>query len=669
VNRAYSVLNIKAVDTDRRTISGIATTPETDRVGDIIDPMGAKFADELPLLWQHEHGKPIGIAKFGKPTPEGIPFTAEIHAESEPGPLKELVDMAWQAIKARLVRGVSIGFRAVEYAFLKEGGIHFTKTEIYELSAVTVPANAGATITGIKSLDAAVRQAMGLRDDDSDRPRPASRETPVVKLNPRQEPMTVKTMGEQIAALQNTRASKVAKQAEIAQKSIDAGVTMDANEQADFDALQGEIEAIDAQVKRLEMLEKSQALTARPAVHAAPVAGVVQPAASTDIRVAVAKAKAPGIRFAQHARCMLLGKINNIDPNLFAKNLYGDDQGVMDLVQRSTGMMIQKAAVAAANTLNQSWAGALVGEEGGVAADFVEFLRPQTIVGRMEGRMRRVPFRTPLISQTSGGQGYWTGEGKAKAATRFDFARTHLEPTKVANIAAATKELLRDSSPSADALIRDGLAGALRERMDLDFIDPAITAIANVRPASILNGVAGIPSSGTDADAIRCDVQALFQAFIAGNNAPRNGVWIMSSVTALALSMLQNPLGQAEFPGISMEGGTFFGMPVIVSDYTPADSGGFIVALVNASDIWFADEGGIEIDVSTEASVQLDTAPTNAGVSGAGNDSNTPTTLVSFWQDNLVGFRAERTLTWQRRREDGVAYLTGVNWGACPVTP
>src|SRR5690606_24123405 len=67
-NRAYSVLEIKTVDTDQRTISGIATTPEPDRVGDIVDPLGAKFAPEIPLLWQHKHDKPVGVAKLGKPT-------------------------------------------------------------------------------------------------------------------------------------------------------------------------------------------------------------------------------------------------------------------------------------------------------------------------------------------------------------------------------------------------------------------------------------------------------------------------------------------------------------------------------------------------------------------------------------------------------------------------
>lgn len=153
-NRAYSVLEIKSVDPDQRVISGIATTPETDRMGDIVDPMGAKFAPEIPLLWQHQHDKPVGTAKFGKATKTGIPFTASLPEITEAGPLKDLVDMAWQSVKAKLVRGVSIGFRALEYSFMESGGIKFAETEIYELSLVTIPANASATIQTIKAFDA-----------------------------------------------------------------------------------------------------------------------------------------------------------------------------------------------------------------------------------------------------------------------------------------------------------------------------------------------------------------------------------------------------------------------------------------------------------------------------------------------------------------------------------
>lgn len=153
-NRAYSVLEIKSVDNDQREISGMATTPETDRVGDIVDPMGAKFAAEMPLLWQHRHDSPVGTARFGKATKSGIPFTATIASIADAGPLKDLVDMAWQSVKAKLVRGVSIGFRAIEHSFMDTGGIRFTETEIYELSLVTIPANSSATIQTIKAMDA-----------------------------------------------------------------------------------------------------------------------------------------------------------------------------------------------------------------------------------------------------------------------------------------------------------------------------------------------------------------------------------------------------------------------------------------------------------------------------------------------------------------------------------
>lgn len=158
--RAYSVLNIKSVDDERRVISGIATTPETDRMGDIVDPMGAKFAPSISLLWQHQHDKPVGEANFGKPTAKGIPFTATIAKIAEAGPLKDLVDMAWQSVKAKLVKGVSIGFRPIKYDMMSEGGIRFTETEIYELSLVTIPANASATIQSIKSMDVTGRKCL-----------------------------------------------------------------------------------------------------------------------------------------------------------------------------------------------------------------------------------------------------------------------------------------------------------------------------------------------------------------------------------------------------------------------------------------------------------------------------------------------------------------------------
>lgn len=154
MDRAYSVLHVKAFDEEKRIIRGIATTPEADRVGDVVSPEGVQFKNPMPLLWQHKHDKPVGTVKFDTPTRAGITFEAQLPFIEEPGVLKDRVDEAWQSVKSGLVTAVSIGFRTLDNQVerLKSGGLKFLKTEVIELSLVTIPANAGAMITAIKSL-------------------------------------------------------------------------------------------------------------------------------------------------------------------------------------------------------------------------------------------------------------------------------------------------------------------------------------------------------------------------------------------------------------------------------------------------------------------------------------------------------------------------------------
>lgn len=453
---------------------------------------------------------------------------------------------------------------------------------------------------------------------------------------------------EQIAAFEQKRAALVAANAEIMEKAAAEGSTLDAEQQEAFDNNAEDIKAIDKHLERLRTMEKTVIATAQPVEGQTEKQGVTS---RVPAQVKTAPKTAPGVMFARLARVKALARLDGESVREKARELYGEESPVYGIVT--------KAAVPAGNTGNSNWAGALVGEETNVFADFVEYLRPRTILGRFGTdavpSLRRVPFRVPLIGQTTGGSAYWVGEGKAKPLTKWDYTRTTLEPLKVANIAVVTEELLRDSSPSAEMLIRDELANALRERLDRDFIDPTKAASSGVSPASILNGVAGISSSGSTADNVRQDIQAVFGAFISANNAPETGVWIMTAVTALALSLMQNPLGQAEFPGIGMNGGTFFGLPVIVSQYVPSG----IVALVNASDIYNADEGGVAVDLSREASLEMADNPSHDSVTPTGS-----TSMVSLWQTNSVGFRCERTINWARRRSSAVAYLKDVAWGA-----
>jgi HK97 family phage prohead protease len=155
MHRAYAVLDVRSMNATERTIEGIASTPTPDRMGDIVEPMGAKFSIPMPLLWQHDSRQPIGQVTFAKPTKDGIPFKAQLLSPDavESPTLKDRLQMAWDSISNKLVRAVSIGFRELEYSFMDNGGIRFNSWEWLELSAVTIPANADATINVIRSID------------------------------------------------------------------------------------------------------------------------------------------------------------------------------------------------------------------------------------------------------------------------------------------------------------------------------------------------------------------------------------------------------------------------------------------------------------------------------------------------------------------------------------
>jgi HK97 family phage prohead protease len=199
LNRAYSVLEIKDVDEESRVIRGLASTPTPDRMGDIVKPEGAEYSLPLPLLWQHRSDQPIGHVIEAKVTKKGIEIVAQIAKG-----ISEEIDRAWALIKGGLVRGLSIGFRALDTEQIPNSwGLIFVKWEWLELSAVTIPANSEATIQNIKSIDTEIRASSGIEDAEREihaEPPPAAKgkEVRVVKLNEpardRAEPFVIRSI-------------------------------------------------------------------------------------------------------------------------------------------------------------------------------------------------------------------------------------------------------------------------------------------------------------------------------------------------------------------------------------------------------------------------------------------------------------------------------------------
>lgn len=660
MNRAYSVLEIKAVSEDVREITGIATTPSTDRVGDVLESMGAEYAAEIPALWQHNHHEPVGHVRLGKATPKGIPFTIKMASTDEPGTLKDRLDEAWQSVKLQLVKAVSIGFRALEYARMEGGGIRFLKFEILELSLVTVPANADCTITNIKSIDTDLRAASGQSQPEeidlsgaSEVPVPpgASGSTkaaiPVVShlKAPKEGTMNIR---EQITQFEATRSAKAARMTEIMSKAAGEGVTLDAAETEEYDGLAEELKSIDAHLVRLNELEKANIAAAKA------VEGVTDTKTGSQVRSGVAVVKGSnlpkGTAFTRYAIALGRANGNRMEALEIAKG-WKDSTPEVEAVLR--------AAVAAGTTTDPTWAAPLV-EYQNMVSEFAELLRPATIIGRIEG-LRKVPFNIKIPRQLTGSTVNWVGQGKAKPVGALSFDQITLGMTKAAGIVVITDELLRASNPAAEALVRQDLIDQMAQFLDKDFVDPAKAAVSDVSPASITNGVTPVAASGTDADALRADIQKLYAKFVAANMSINGAVWLMPETSALAISGLRNPLGQKEFPEINAQGGVFEGLPVVASQNIPANAGsgspvtgaGGRIILAKASEILLADDGQTLLDVSREASLQMDSAPSDGAQE-----------LVSLWQNNLVGIRAERFINWAKRRPGAVQYIDGANYGA-----
>jgi hypothetical protein len=106
-----------------------------------------------------------------------------------------------------------------------------------------------------------------------------------------------------------------------------------------------------------------------------------------------------------------------------------------------TSLDILKTAVTAGSTGDSTWAGPLVNYQI-LTDEFIEFLRPLTIIGRIPG-LTRVPFKVKIPRQTGGATVNWVGEGAPKPLTSLAFDSVTLDFAKIAGIIVLNEELMR----------------------------------------------------------------------------------------------------------------------------------------------------------------------------------------------------------------------------------
>jgi HK97 family phage major capsid protein len=342
----------------------------------------------------------------------------------------------------------------------------------------------------------------------------------------------------------------------------------------------------------------------------------------------------PGIAFARFVKCWVAGRQQTDQAQMVAQQLYPDDK------------RLDFKAVQAANV--GTLGGFLVPEQ--YSRELVEYLRHLSVI---RPHARVVPINGTMVMpvQTSGVSATYIGENLDDLAQDITFGQVRFVARTLRALVATSNDLIRNSSPEADMIIRDDLAGGLAEAQDLAFIRG--TGVGDspkglrywAASTSINNG------SGTTATAIEADLLGMI-ARLEANKKNQLGQlrWLMPSRTFYKLYQLRMPGGAEQtlvFPESRGDTPLLLGYPVERTNQIPTNLAPGTVTeiyLVDFSDVIIGDEHGIEIAVSDTAAYKDATG-----------------TLQSAFSRNQTVLRAIAKHDMVVRRPASVEVLTGSN--------
>jgi hypothetical protein len=303
-----------------------------------------------------------------------------------------------------------------------------------------------------------------------------------------------------------------------------------------------------------------------------------------------------------------------------------------DLLQRRSQFM-QKSEPG--TTTGVSWAAPLASIRP-LIESFVDVARPQSLVGKLLPLASRCPFNVSVPTASTGGTYRWTSEGGPKPVGAMSLTSATLPIAKASGIIVISTELAKLTAPGSEVVVRRELIKGMSAYLDAQLTDPAAAAVGGTSPASITANAPSIGASGTTAAAAATDIKKLFETFLATNPDASSLVLLMSpgQATALAVATNSTTLGP--------DGGRLFGVPVLTGAI------GSRIVLLDPTNLLIADDSSLDITMSTQGTVELNSTATSPVTAAA--------IILSLWQAGLTAFRIDRFISWKMARASAVLF-------------
>lgn len=101
----------------------------------------------VPILWQHDAAKPIGVYTELKEDEHGLYVEGQLNMDVQQA--REALSL----LRQKALSGISIGYNSVRYdTDVKSGVRRLYELKLYEASLVTFPACDGARVTDVKTI-------------------------------------------------------------------------------------------------------------------------------------------------------------------------------------------------------------------------------------------------------------------------------------------------------------------------------------------------------------------------------------------------------------------------------------------------------------------------------------------------------------------------------------